>query len=837
MKKFKKSASKLFLMAIVLMFTLNTKAQKSPDIDISPTEFNYGNVLVGNQVQHFFTFSNTGDETITVTNITFSDPAFSIEYTQFTIDPNTQGQLPVKFKPTEIKYYEATMKVYSNDPDENPFEVVLAGTGINSTIDGWEWINTGYDYILTDMEFPLGQNKIGYAVGQLNTYNGEGIVIKTTDGGDTWERMTPEGTLWLDAISFIDLDTGYVGGWSNYILKTTDGGETWTQVNFPFANEVYKIRDINFRDANHGIVSVAVIYGVEPKIYVTDDGGQTWTNGTGFTLPDASKVEYVQDSIVVAVGLQDAICRSTDGGLTWQQVFATGDPENILLSATIDETGFGFATGDYGHIYRTRDYGLNWEGTFLTTDDLLHTSYIWDHDTIWIVGTPELVYKSTDGGNNWDPAYNGNFQRAFYRILFTDNYTGFICASHGTILRKEGYPEVPEINVNPQDLDFGTVGTGQDKTLTFEIKNTGFGPLEVTSIESTNDVFSVDSPDGFVLNPSDSKTISVTFNPTGIQTYDGQIIVSSNDPNNPVITVTVTGEGSLFKPIINVDPQSLDFGDVVLNNAETLQIIVSNNGNTTLQVTNITSNIDDFSVDITSFDIEANESKTVNVTFTPQTEQLYNAELTIASNDPDNPTVIVTLTGNGVFYSPVIVVNPTEIIFDTTLVNQSSAMALNIINEGDAVLVVSDIVSSEAVFTVDISSFSVDPNDSKYVTVYFTPNMQGEFVGTLTVENNDPVNGSLEIPVSGYGVVETAIEDIDESNVNIYPNPVRNILYVENVRNSIIKLYDLSGRLVFETTASSDNEKVDVSNLKQGIYLLHVKTENATITKKINVLN
>jgi hypothetical protein len=396
---------------------------------------------------------------------------------------------------------------------------------------------------------------------------------------------------------------------------------------------------------------------------------------------------------------------------------------------------------------------------------------------------------------------------------------------------------VPEINVNPQDLDFGTVGTGQDKTLTFEIKNTGFGPLEVTSIESTNDVFSVDSPDGFVLNPSDSKTISVTFNPTGIQTYDGQIIVSSNDPNNPVITVTVTGEGSLFKPIINVDPQSLDFGDVVLNNAETLQIIVSNNGNTTLQVTNITSNIDDFSVDITSFDIEANESKTVNVTFTPQTEQLYNAELTIASNDPDNPTVIVTLTGNGVFYSPVIVVNPTEIIFDTTLVNQSSAMALNIINEGDAVLVVSDIVSSEAVFTVDISSFSVDPNDSKYVTVYFTPNMQGEFVGTLTVENNDPVNGSLEIPVSGYGVVETAIEDIDESNVNIYPNPVRNILYVENVRNSIIKLYDLSGRLVFETTASSDNEKVDVSNLKQGIYLLHVKTENATITKKINVLN
>ncbi|MEZ5197281.1 MAG: hypothetical protein R2764_13035 [Bacteroidales bacterium] len=75
------------------------------------------------------------------------------------------------------------MQIWSNDPVSNPYEVQLSGNGIVELNMGWEWIETGFNYILMDIEFPEGQNQIGYSIGQSLTYNGVGIVIKTTDGG------------------------------------------------------------------------------------------------------------------------------------------------------------------------------------------------------------------------------------------------------------------------------------------------------------------------------------------------------------------------------------------------------------------------------------------------------------------------------------------------------------------------------------------------------------------------------------------------------------------------------------------------------------------------------
>ena len=75
-----------------------------------------------------------------------------------------------------------------------------------------------------------GQSRIAYSSGESLTYRGEGIVIKTVDGGDTWTRLTLEDIPGLEAMSFADLKTGYAAGWDNYIIKTTDGGATWETV-------------------------------------------------------------------------------------------------------------------------------------------------------------------------------------------------------------------------------------------------------------------------------------------------------------------------------------------------------------------------------------------------------------------------------------------------------------------------------------------------------------------------------------------------------------------------------------------------------------------------------
>ncbi len=381
---------------------------------------------------------------------------------------------------------------------------------------------------------------------------------------------------------------------------------------------------------------------------------------------------YADDNTLYAVGVEDRIFKSTDGGFSWVLQYTTGTVGDILLGVYFLNPQYGMAAGDMGHIYRTTDGGNTWNLTVPAGDDLLHTPFIWDQDTAWVVGTPEFVYKSTDGGNSWETAYNSNYERAFYRILFTDNYTGFICGSHGVVLRKEGYPPIPAINVSPVALDFGGINIGESASLPITVSNTGFGDLIVDDIVSTNDAFSVDMT-AFSLNPGESQTVTVTFAPELQAPYFGQIKVMSNDPENSVVELNITGTGVAGE--INV------------------------------------------------------------------------------SND--------------------------QIVFDTTFIDETSTEILTISNEGMGTLSISDITSSNTAFTVNITSFDLQPGMDMDIEVTFAPTEVMMYEGTLTIESNDPANGTYEVALSGYGDLGTGRDNFGfENPVTVYPNPVNTDMYI-----------------------------------------------------------
>ena len=823
-------------MLALIVLGLSSGAYADPDLNVSPVSYDYGEVMVGDYLEHYFTFENTGTDTVYISNITFTDPAFSIQYTQFPIAPGTAGQLPVKFKPTQAVFYNAKMQVYSNDPDENPFEVDLSGIGVVPTVDGWEWINTGFDYILVDMEFPCGQNQIGFAVGQANTYNGEGIVIKTTDGGTSWNRVTANGIPWLDALSFPDTLVGYAGGWGSYLIKTTDGGVTWNQMNFPYSQEIYKITDVEFRDRNNGVVLAMPQTGLEPHVYITHDGGSTWIKSNSFSLYHALMVDWVNDSTLVAVGQKDIIMRSTDGGINWTMVATTGNPDHILTSVTFYDDQYGLASGDYSHVYKTKDGGQTWNPLELpSNDDILHTAAIWDEDTAWIVGTPELVFKTTDGGDNWSLAYNGNFQRAFYRILFTDNYTGFISASHGVILRKQGFPEIPVIQVDPAALDFGQMNVNDTLTLPLVIKNTGYGKLNVTNIVSSNDVFTVDTTN-FSVRPRHEQVVNVSFVPTVAGVYNAVLTITSNDTLNTTWEVSLTGEALALTPAINVSPLQLDFGITPINETNQMEVTVANTGNGVLNVTGMNISDDAFGVDQVVFEVEPGEMQNITVSFEPTQEQVYNGTIEILSNDPATPVVTITVTGEGVYYAPVIEVTPLSLNYDTTLVGQTTYKDVTVKNNGNVPLNVTNIFTSVDVFSVNTTSFDLEPGTSQEIQVAFTPENAQVYQGVLTVESNDPDHPAVLVDLMGVGTIETGVgAETEDGKWRVYPNPARNILYVDHVKDKEVRLYDLTGRLVLITNASSDRLSLDVSSLGRGVYVIKVMGDRSVESKMIKI--
>ena len=75
-----------------------------------------------------------------------------------------------------------------------------------------------------------------------------------------------------------------------------------------------------------------------------------------------------------------------------------------------------------------------------------------------------------------------------------------------------------------------------------------------------------------------------------------------------------------------------------------------------------------------------------------------------------------------------------------------------------------------------------------------------------------------------------SIDNFTVENINIYPNPVENVLNIDSAKNlKSIKVFDTVGQLVSE----GGNKKIDLTKLTAGFYLVRIQFENGFITKKI----
>ncbi len=78
-----------------------------------------------------------------------------------------------------------------------------------------------------------------------------------------------------------------------------------------------------------------------------------------------------------------------------------------------------------------------------------------------------------------------------------------------------------------------------------------------------------------------------------------------------------------------------------------------------------------------------------------------------------------------------------------------------------------------------------------------------------------------------------SVKNNDNTDIAVYPNPVKDIANITNILNSAIIVSDISGKIIFSKNNCKELEKINLSSLKSGIYFITVKNSNKTITKKI----
>jgi hypothetical protein len=73
-------------------------------------------------------------------------------------------------------------------------------------------------------------------------------------------------------------------------------------------------------------------------------------------------------------------------------------------------------------------------------------------------------------------------------------------------------------------------------------------------------------------------------------------------------------------------------------------------------------------------------------------------------------------------------------------------------------------------------------------------------------------------------------EITDENNIQIFPNPTKNIFHIKGDNITDIEILNLSGSLIFKNNSTT---RIDLSNFKNGIYLVRIKMGNQIIIKKL----
>lgn len=272
--------------------------------------------------------------------------------------------------------------------------------------------------------------------------DGYGNIFRSTDGGGAWETVKVVEQLDQPfnpalALSASDPQTVYIGYVHNHctlgragntyeecynvmpgFFRSRDGGQTWVEINAPY--EGAAITSILVHPQN----PQRILVGTTRGLYASGDEGQDWERVEAvdqiIRIASQSDPEFsqVQDFIIFDIAIDPfdpnivlvaadpgAVIRSTNGGLSWEQVASGMDPNEPIADLLFDPS---------------------------------------HQNVIYAASRLSGVFVSTDGGNTWVQINNGLFRKDVSALgLSTDGnvlYAGTASGSGGSGVWRLGTP-------------------------------------------------------------------------------------------------------------------------------------------------------------------------------------------------------------------------------------------------------------------------------------------------------------------------------------------------------------------------------------------------------------
>jgi hypothetical protein len=337
-----------------------------------------------------------------------------------------------------------------------------------------------------------------------------------------------------------------------------------------------------------------------------------------------------------------------------------------------------------------------------------------------------------------------------------------------------------------------------------------------TKFNFNTQAFYVDVVDREVGVPVSRAFLNVWFTPPsddGRSTpfTDTLIVTSGIDSISYVLKIPV----SAYSKHISVNPNPLNFGQLIGGNSETLDLEVKVRG---ANATGITlSDENDF-----SFTRDANWDPrlggTLHVSFTPKAAQSYTADLVFSGTNLEPYAVL--LKGEALLRS-VITADSTAVHFGTASVGKTVESGLIQVSLSDPVrpLNRTNFFTSTSRFSVVSVDTVASPGDESVVnvTLSFTPNDNGEFEDTLRI-SADFAN-DLRIPLFGtgenkpvLGAVPAELDFVSTDDSPVYSDVTITLTHPVNPTDTITFSF-LEETESFQVTNVVNGEDTDTSRV------------------------
>ena len=626
-----------------------------PDIALSDTSLDFGSFFIGLEDSLDLTIFNEGTDTLSVSSLIVTGTDYAMDTSPFSLGPGDSLTRGIIFTPSVAGIINETLSMASNDPDEPLIVVDFHGVGVLPPIMAVSPDSLSDSLFTGEVathSFTISNSGVSDLI--------FGILVEVAE---TSEKLMVDMTSWSKSTEMASSEGSVSGNVRNLKSAVNNSGP----------------------DGGGGLYSITA--NTPHVLLLTKNGFATTTKNelisTG--LFSASDIDILDSPSSISLSdliPYDAVLVWTDGNFV--------DPVNIgdVLKEYVNAGG--------GVILSTYALSSPWaiQGGIL---DGNYSPFI-PSSTLSVSGVIDMVGLPFPG----HPIFNNIVTAPTY--WWNSNYSnpplntgGILLASDtdgNNVVAENPTGDVVGIVAFPGFLDSGNA----------EAKLIFANALYYVSDPTISIDWLSFFPDSGSVPAGGSATITVTLDAFGLAggDYAADMVISGNDPTNSSDTVLVklhvTGA-----PDVAVSNDTLDFGSFFIGLEDSLDLTIFNEGTDTLSVSSLIVTGTDYAMDTSPFSLGPGDSLTRGIIFTPSVAGIINETLSMASNDPDEPLIVVDFHGVGVL-PPIMAVSP-DSLSDSLFTGGAATHSFTISNSG-----VSDLIFTISVEGVADTALSVKVN-------------------------------------------------------------------------------------------------------------------------------